>query len=149
MEFKIAVCGIEEETRAVRLLQGLIEAQKLREFSGAMDSSTTPWDAICMFEEDLLRFQRKNRWCGVLDEGWAIEVGRCPLLPQVPSYTEWGKVAAWIRVDEFVLVIDPPSRCIEVWYDMDFYDNYEATIRCTAPFAEDSAILMNKILKAY
>jgi hypothetical protein len=138
----------EELPRPAVLLKGLIESGKLSSFVNSLDNSDSSWHALCQLEEDVLSFERRNRWCGSAD-GWNIVVGRCDVLPQVPSYNDWGNVAAWAAYDDFVVVIDPTGERVLVWDAEDFYTSNEASVRASSPFADDSAMRLNPILKAF
>ena len=145
--------GVSEDALPVRMLKGMSCAGKLNKFLSVMDAADTSWQAICTLEDDFLAFVGRNRWCGVTD-GWFIEVGPCAALPKVPDYNEWGNVSAWVLCeqdpyDDYVIVVDPAGMEAKVYTTFAFYDALEARPRCTAPFADDSAMMLNGALKGH
>ena len=129
-------------------LEDLVQAGKLREFMGCMEESTDVWMALCALEDDLIKLEEKNP-ASKATEGWFFEVGRSEVLPELPKWLEWGEVSAWILYGDYILELDTPGRRVIVWESGDFYEEKVLSSRGTFQFADDSAIHMNRILKAF
>lgn len=148
MNIDIFLNGLDEDVEPAVYLKSLICSGKLPKFMQRMDDSFSAWETMCALEEDILEVERRNRFCSP-PKRFHWEVGRCDTIQQVPKFLGWGRVGAWLVYDEYVIMVDPPGRAIVIWYDEDFYEKKEATIRGSFPFSDDSAIQMNRVLKAF
>lgn len=150
--------GCDDE-QAKDVLAALAEARKLPRFVDAIVERRDTWTTLCWLEEDLLAFARKNRWGGAVDD-WALVVGRCPFLEDVPSYTGYGKrtwpMQAWLEyAGQWVVAIQRPElRQREDQADVgvrdaeDFYADHSVTRIAGVAFADDSGIHLNRALRA-
>lgn len=152
----IEVHGEDEATEyAAQLLAAMVDIGKLPQFvdevehrpSSEKGRSVASWHAICRLEDDMLAFQQKNRWCGLVD-GWAIVIGYAETpegsrpIPTVPEYTGWGPVQAWLECNGAPVTIDP-GYGVHVW-DKEFFEyDTQCDVFTTVPFSDDSGILLN------
>jgi len=136
--------------RTAELLAALTDIGKVPHLADEVDYRGLAWHAICGLEDDLLDFQRKNRWCGSTD-GWYIVIGKALLcagapvqvsIPSVPQYVGWGDVQAWLQHDNAAVVVEP-GYGVHVFDLPTFEASYSGDIIAGAAFADDSAIALN------
>lgn len=145
----------EVDDRAAEVLAALTDIGKLDGFMAAIVEGRDLWTVLCWLEEDLLRFAGRNPWCGALD-GWRLVVGTCPyLLEDVPEYTGYGVVGAWLLYEgDWVMTIVPPevrqreeTADVLVWDAGYFEEMYGAIPLASVVFAEDSGMRLNAAMR--
>jgi hypothetical protein len=150
----ILTINVQEDTddRAAQVLGALNDIGRLPQFMHHVVSRSPSWLVLCALEEDLLAFHGKNRWCGSLD-GWELVVGTSPfILEDVPEYTGYGPVQAWLLYEgEWVLTINPSfirqqedTDDILVWDAACFYE--QSISLAKVHLADDSAIHLNRAM---
>lgn len=124
------------------LLKALLDCGKLRRFAQEVEDGGPVWHAICFFEEDMLAFERANRWCGVSD-GWSICVGYSEVADDVPTYVanRWGPCQAWLAYGDDVVTVEKRAG-LTVRNCADF----SGTVRADAPLDETSGMRLNLLL---
>lgn len=145
------------DDRAARILAALGHIGKLPRFMDAIVERRDMWTVLCWLEDDLLAFSGRNRWCGALD-GWQLVVGSSPaLLENVPEYTGYGEVQAWLVFENrWVLTVIPAdirqhedTDDVLVWDYDEFIDKCEAIPIATVALADDSAIHLNRKMREF
>jgi hypothetical protein len=140
------------DDRAAQVLKALNDINLLPEFMHHIVSFSPSWMVLCALEADLLAFHGRNRWCGSLD-GWELVVGTSPfILEDVPEYTGYGQVQAWLVYEgEWVLTINPSfirqqknTDDVLVWDAACFYEQSISLAR--VHLADDSAIHLNRAM---
>jgi len=136
--------------RTAALLAALLDSGKVPRFQDEVEWRGLAWHAICGLEDDLLDFQRKNRWCGSTD-GWYTVGGKALLnegapvqvtVPTVPQYTGWGDVQAWLQYEDTVVVVEP-GYGLHLFDLPTFEATYTGDIITGAAFADDSGMALN------
>ncbi len=151
----ILTVNVQEDTddRAAQVLGALNDIGRLPQFMHHIVERSPMWMVLCALEDDLLAFHGKNRWCGSLD-GWELVVGTSPfILEDVPEYTGYGAVQAWLVYEgEWVLTINPSfirqqedTDDVLVWDAVGFYEQSIALAKVN--FADDSAIHLNQAMR--
>lgn len=145
----------EEAEYTAQLLAALVDIGKLPQFVDEVEHGPTredwrnvaAWHAICRLEDDMLAFQQRNRWCGMVD-GWEIVIGHADApedhpIPMVPEYVGWGPVQAWVEYNSGAVVTIDPGYGVHVW-DKEFFEHEtQCDVFTRAPFSGDSGILLN------
>ena len=153
----INIQGEDLNDRPARLLGALIDMGKLPRFVDAIVERRDTWTALCWLEEDMLQFQTRNRWCGATD-GWKLAVGHCAELDDVPSYTGYGNVQAWLLYDDgnsvWAVTIRPAeyrqqedTHDVVVWSAEEFDEHCEAVLTTAVDFADDSGMMLNLAMR--
>lgn len=146
----------EVDDRAARVLEALGDIGKLPRFMDAIIERRDLWTVLCWLEDDLLAFQSRNRWCGATDD-WLLTVGLSRhLIEDVPEYTGYGKVQAWlVYEEEWVLTVVPPdvrqhegTADILVWDGATFCEEFGAVPIASVHFADDSGMKLNRAMRA-
>ncbi len=128
-------------TGTAELLKALLDCGKLRRFAQEVEDGGPAWHAVCFFEDDMLAFRQRNRFCGVTD-GWRICVGYSRLADDVPEYVanEWGPCQAWLAYHG-----DPVT--IEKKEGVTVHGEAIGTVRADAPLDDCSGMRLNLLLK--
>jgi len=134
----IEVHGEDEATEyAAQLLAAMVDIGKLPHFCDEVERRGLAWHAICAFEDDLLAFEKKNRWCGST-EGWYIVIGLLAApegAPNVPNVPDWGKVKAWLEYNGVFITVEP-GYGVHVWDGETFEETFEPEVFVRAAFAD-------------
>lgn len=125
-----------------RIVKGLVEARKVPRFVAMVEDGHVPWHAICMFEEEVLNWAHRNRWCACADD-WSIVVGWADDVPDVPKYVGWGDVQAWLTNDGCAVTVEPEYGVVVRPIAI-----FPAVALATCEFRDDSGIVLNAALKA-
>lgn len=135
----------ETTERTAELVRGYVLAGKLEHFAAMVEDAHPVWHCICMFEEDLLAFARRNRWCGSVD-GWRIIVGSGTDIQPVPQYTGWGHAQAWLEHYDVSCVVEPSYGLVCRTLD-DFVAHHRTIPWASAPFCDESGIILNRAMR--
>jgi hypothetical protein len=139
--------GRDETTlRTAELIAEAIAAGKLGRFVHEVYERGSAWDVICRFEDGLLADGERDRWSGWVG-GWRIVVGYADRLDEVPAYLRWGRVQAWLEHEDCAIAIEP-GYGLHIYDREDFVESFNAEALAVAPFAEDSARMLNLGLPA-
>jgi hypothetical protein len=139
--------GHDETTlRTAELLAEAIAAGKLRRFVHEVYERGSTWDVICRLEDEVLADRERNRWSG-RDGDWRIVVGYADRLDEVPAYLRWGRVQAWLEHEDCAIAIEA-GYGLHIYDRDDFAETFNAEALAVAPFAEDSARMLNLGLPA-
>ena len=143
-----------EDKRAASVLCTLFDAGKLPLFGDAIVNKRDAWTTFCRLEDDLLAFASRNRWCAALED-WKLVLGHCPYMDDVPEYTGYGHMQAWLEYgDRWAVTIqqmdlrqreDQPD--VIVWDTEEFEDHTGASRYVAVAFADDSAIHLNRAVR--
>jgi hypothetical protein len=131
------------DSRPVDIVKALIETGRLPRFAQATADGWPVWHTICQLEDDLLAFNRKNRWCGMLD-GWTICLGHSDEdAADLPVYqqAEWGALQCWLRYEDTVVL--PGDGAVRFVAE----DEFDGSLTAHSPLADYSGIRLNLLLK--
>ena len=147
-DWQMLTISVAGDDTAARILSALANSRKLPRFSSAIENGDEPWMCYCALEEDMLAFERKNRWCGAVD-GWRFVVGTSDRAASVPLWLGYGIAEAWLEYE--------PSGSVVVVKAADEREDADVVVReadeldfaplATAAFADDSAIHLNRAVK--
>lgn len=125
-----------------RIVKALVEARKVPRFAAMVEDGHVPWHCICMFEEEVLHWAHRNRWCACAED-WNIVVGWADDVPDVPKYVGWGDVQAWLTYDGCAVMVEPEYGVVVRPLDV------LATVPlAVCEFRDDSGMVLNAALRA-